>query len=133
MDQIEQLGQALAMIFSKLYGFISKGRVPERIEMTNQALKSELDLDIDELSSIPTESFVTTLKEEKRFNYDNLERLADILLIIADEFNTINPENEKSHNLYGKCLEIYNYLNENDLTYSFDRQAKVERIRGILS
>jgi hypothetical protein len=133
MDQIEQLGQALALIFSKLYGLRSQGRVPEGIELTNQSLKSELNLDIDELSSIPTEQFVNRLKEEKRFNHDNLERLADILLLIADNTYSSNPDSDQGQNLYSKCLEIYNYVNDSDLTYSFERQSKIERIISVLS
>jgi hypothetical protein len=132
MDQIEQLGQALALIFSKLYGLKSQGKVPEAIEMTNQSLKNELNLDIAELSAIATDDFVLTLKEEKKFTFSNLERLADILLLIADESEGNKTENDQSLNLYAKCLSIYNYLNESDLTYSFERQSKIERISSML-
>jgi hypothetical protein len=132
MDQIEQLGQALALIFSKLYGLKSQGKVPEAIEMTNQSLKNELNLDIAELSAIATDDFVLTLKEEKKFTYSNLERLADILLLIADESEGYKTMNDQSLNLYAKCLSIYNYLNESDLTYSFERQSKIERISSML-
>jgi hypothetical protein len=130
MDQIEQLGRALAMIFSKLYGLSSQGKAPEAIEMTSQSLKTELGLGIDELSSIPTEEFVQKLMEEKKFNFSNLERLADIVLLIADEIESNN--NDQSLNLYTKCLSVYNYLNESDLTYSFERQSKIERIESLL-
>ena len=132
MDQIEQLGQALALIFSKLYGLKSQGKVPEAIEMTNQSLKNELNLDIAELSAIATDNFVLTLKEEKKFNYTNLERLADILLLIADDSEDNKTLNDQSLNLYAKCLCIYNYLNESDLTYSFERQSKIERISSMI-
>jgi hypothetical protein len=132
MDQIEQLGQALATIFSRWYGLKSQGKVPEAIEMTNQSLKVELGLDIAELTSIATEDFVGTLRDEKKFNYSNLERLADILLLLADESEGNKAVNDQRLNLYAKCLSIYNYLNENDLTYSFERQSKIERIRSML-
>lgn len=133
MDQIEQLGRALAMILSKLYGFRGQGRVSEGIEMTNQSLKSELNLDIDELSSVPTDQFVSRLREEKKFTHENLERLADILLLIADDLYNSKPDRKQSRNLYSKCLKIYNFVNDSDLTFSFERQSKVERIIHILS
>lgn len=132
MDQIEQLGQALSAIFSKLYGLSSQGKVPEAIEMTDQSLKSELDLDIAELSAIPTELFVSKIQEQKKFNHTNIELLADILLLVADDLYSSQPENYKDLNLYDKCLKIYNYLNDSDLIYSFERQSKINRIESIL-
>lgn len=132
MDQIEQLGQALALLFSRLYGLKSQGKIPEAIEMINQSLVSELGLDITDLSAIPTDDFILTLKEKKKFNYANLEQLADILLLIADESEGNKSVHEQSQDLYVKCLSIYNYLNERDLTYSFERQSKIERISSML-
>ena len=132
MDQIEQLGQALAMIFSKLLDFRNQGKVPEAIEMTSLSLKSELNLDLDELLAIPTDEFIIRLKEDKKFNYANLEILADILLHIADETDISNPDSKQHLNLYDKALKVYIYLNERDLTYSFERQSKIERIESIL-
>jgi hypothetical protein len=132
MDQIEQLGRALAMILSKLMGFRNEGKVPESIELTSLSLKTELDLDLDELSAIPTEDFVSRMKGDKKFNYANLEILADILLHIADDINESNTGSRQGLNFYNKALKVYTYLNERDLTYSFDRQAKIERINGLL-
>ncbi len=133
MDQIEQLGRALAMIFSKIQGFRNEGKVPESIEFTSLSLKTELDLDMDELYAIPVGEFVFRLIAEKKVNYTNLELLADILLHISDDLYSNEPENDQSMNFYYKCLNVYNYLNERDLTYSFERQAKIERISGIIN
>ena len=132
MDQIEQLGHALAQIFSKLFGLSEQGKVPEAVEMTSQSFKTELDLDLMEISSIPTGDLINTLQKDKRLNHSNLELLANILLLVADENCTENPENEEGLNLYGKCLEIYSHLNERDLTYSFERESKIARIQSIL-
>jgi len=132
MDQIEQLGRALAMIYSKLLGFRNEGKVPEAIEMTTLSLKTELDLDLDELAAIPTEDFLSRMKDDKKFNYANLEILADILLHIADDINQSDPDSKQDLNFYDKALKVYKYLNERDLTYSFERQAKIERIESIL-
>jgi len=133
MDQIELLGQALANILSKLYRLNNQGRHPETIEMVSQSLKTELDLDLAELSSIPTDDFIRTLQVNKKLNHANLERLADILMLIADDLNLRKTGNNQDLNLYNKCLSIYNYLNNSDLTYSFERQSKIERIESMLS
>jgi len=133
MDQIEQLGQALAKLFSKLYGLRNQGRTPECVEMTSKSLKTELNLDFNELISIPTGDFVSKLSEDKKLSHDNLERLADILLLIADEKYNSEPGSDQAGNLYSKCLEIYNYVSDSDLTFSFERQSKVDKIVSMLS
>jgi hypothetical protein len=132
IDQIEQFGQALAMIFSKLMDFRSQGKVPEAIEMTSLSLKTVLNLNLNELLAIPTDEFVFRMKENKKFNYANLELLADILLHVADETAGSNPDSMQSLNLYDKALKVYIYLNERDLTFSFERQSKIERIESLL-
>jgi hypothetical protein len=132
MDQIEQLGQALAMIFSKLMRLTDQGKVPEAIEMTSLSLKTELNLDLDELSAIPAEDFVSYMKEDKKFNYTNLELLADILLHIADDIRSSDPDSRHDLDFYGKSLKVYTYLNDRDLTFSFERQSKIARIENIL-
>jgi hypothetical protein len=132
MDQIEQLGQSLAQIFSKLFGLSKQGKVPEAIEMTSRSLKTELDLDLNEIASIPNGDFIITLQKDKKLNHTNLELLADILLQVADETCNDNLKSDESINLYSKCLEIYNHLNERDLTYSFVRESKIARIQSLL-
>lgn len=132
MDQIELLGQALAQIFSKLFGFNKQGKVIEAVEITSQSLKTELNLDLTEISLIPTRDFIITLQKDEKLNNTNLELLADILLQVADS-TCIDPlKSEESLNLYSKCLEIYNYMNERDLTYSFERESKIARIQNSL-
>ncbi|MDO9257654.1 MAG: hypothetical protein Q7U54_19210 [Bacteroidales bacterium] len=132
IDQIEQLGQALAQIFSKLFRQSNQGKVPEAIEMTSRSLKTELDLDLAEISSIPPGDFIITLQKVKKLNHTNLELLADILLQVADATFIDDLKSDESFNLYSKCLEIYNHLNERDLTYSFERESKIARIQNIL-
>jgi hypothetical protein len=132
MDQIEQLGQALALVYSKLFGLSKQGKVPEAIEMTSRSLKTELNMDLTEISSIPTGDLINTLQQDKKLNHSNMELLANILLHIADVKCTENPESEEGLNLYGKCLKIFSHLNERYLTYSFERESKIARIQSIL-
>jgi hypothetical protein len=133
MDQIEQLGRVLGQILVQLLGLKSEGRVTDGIEIASQTLKTELDFDIDELLSIPTGIFTSVLVQQKKFNNSHMEQLTEIFMLIADELYVTEPQNEKTRNLYLKSLEIYNYLINNDLTYSIDRQFKIERIKNMLS
>ena len=127
--QIEQLGRVLGKILSDLVGLKQKGQVNQGIEITDRALKNELDLDTVELMAIPTDNFITTLKNTKGFNNENLDKLADILLVIA---NNEENKNENRNMLYEKCLTIYQYLEKSEPIYSFDRHLKMERIKNLL-
>lgn len=124
--QIDQLGQVLAKILSDLLGLKNKGQINNGIELTNQTLKTEIDFDIQELLDIPTDDFVNTLKKQKNLTNDNLAKLAEILLLIADNGQTDNKK------LYEKCLTIYEYLEKAENIYSLDRQWKIERIKNVL-
>ncbi len=124
--QIDQLGQVLAKILSDLLGLKNKGQINNEIELTNQTLKTEIDFDIQELLDIPTDDFVNTLKKQKNLTNDNLAKLVEILLLIADNGQTDNKK------LYEKCLTIYEYLEKAENIYSLDRQWKIERIKNVL-
>ena len=124
--QIDQLGKVLAKIFSYLLGLKNSGQINEGLEITNKTLKNELNFDIQNLLDIPTDDFVNTLKEHKNLANDNLGKLADILLLIADNAQADNKK------IYEKCLAIYEYLEKAENIYTIDRQWKIERIKNVL-
>lgn len=122
--QIDQLGRVFGKILVDLLGLKSKGQVNIGIEITNQMLKSELDFDIQELTDIRTSDFINTLLSKKKFNFGNFEKLAEILLLVAD-----NKAEKERKMLYEKCLAIFEYLEETEKVYSLDRQQKMARIK----
>ena len=123
--QIDQLGKVLAKIFSDLLGVKNSGQISIGLEITNQTLKSELNFDIQDLIDIPTDDFINSLKEQNLTD-DNLDKLAEILLLIADNRQADNKT------LYEKCLTIYKYLEKTKNIYSLDRQWKIERIKNVM-
>lgn len=125
--QIDQLGRLLGKLLSDLLRLKGQGQINEGIAITTQTLKSELDLDLQILLEMPNEDFIHTLKSQKEFDNENLDKLATLLLALAD-----NGQDEKTNLLYEKCLAIYEYLEKSDNTYSFDRQLKIKRIENIL-
>ncbi|MDR2409228.1 MAG: hypothetical protein LBE13_14090 [Bacteroidales bacterium] len=126
--QIEQMGRTLGAILSNLIGSKNAGKINEGIEITNQALKTELDFDIQEVMDIRTDDFIDIFISEKKFTSNSFEKLAEILLLIAD-----NKESKEKELLYEKCLIIFEYLERVENTYSLDRQRKIEQIKEILS
>jgi hypothetical protein len=130
--QIDQLGQALSKIFSKMLGIKEKDSLAESIESTSQSLKEEMGFTIDDFVTLDTENFIAIL-QEKNVAVDNFDKIADILLLTADELYELQPGNEKSKSLYLKCLKIYHHLQATDLIFPFERQLKVERIKNLVS
>jgi hypothetical protein len=122
--QIDQLGRVLGNILSDLMGLKNQGNISQGIEITNQAVKSELDFDLEALLDIPTDIFIETLTKHKNVSNENLEKLAEIFFLIADNTAVINK------NIYEKCLVIFEYLEKAENVYSLDRQCKIERIKN---
>lgn len=129
--QIDQVTKALGKMLSALLGLKDQGKINEGIEATDQSLKQTLDFDLEGLTAIPTDAFIRTLQEKKKFSNEDFDRLAEIFLLIADELD--EPDNKKSIDLYNKCLMIYEHLNATGSTYSLDRHMKADRIKKYLA
>jgi hypothetical protein len=129
MRQINQFSRVLGMLLAGLLGIKNQGEINEAIDASDQVLKKELNLNFDDLVSIPVNSFIRTLLELKKFNTDNLEKLADILTIAAEEQGSGVLDSEKAIKLNERALIIYEYVEESGSTYSFDRQSKINKIK----
>ena len=126
--QIDQLGRILGKILTDLLGLKTGGLAGEGIEAAGRALKSELDMDIDDLVSVPADELIKVLQTRRNMNTDNFEKLADILLLLAGDFEnkmTFNPGKLK---LYERSLAILRHVDETSSTYSFDRHEKIRKI-----
>ncbi len=126
--QISQMARILGRILTNLIGLKKRGQFNEGIEITNQALKSELDFDIDELLAVPNDQLIRFLLEEKRLGCRNIEKLTEILSLLAEDA----PKGKKER-IYEKCLILYEHIEETETTFSFDRRSQIERIKRALS
>jgi hypothetical protein len=130
--QIHQLGIALGVILADLIRLTARGREIQEIEAADQAIKTALGLNIEDLTLIPTKSFLTTLLDTQKFSDNNFEQLAEIMFLIAEELNAGKTEVGKMKKLYERALIIFTILDKTSLTYSFDRHAKIEKIKNVL-
>jgi hypothetical protein len=124
--QIDLLGKVLGKLFSDLLGLKNNGQINAGFELTNQILKNELGFNIQDLLDIPTDNFINTLTTQKNLTTGNLDKLAEILLLIADNRQSDNRK------LYEKWLTIYEYLEKIENVYTLDRQWKMNRIKNEL-
>jgi hypothetical protein len=121
LKQIDILGRILGKIVSDLLKLKSKGEIMESVETITLALKNELDLNLNEIILLNNEEFLKFLQEERKFNNENLEKLADILYLLGDNSTTENkiPLLEKSficysytrHSLYHPILIPWKHFN----------------------
>lgn len=125
--QIDQLSRILGKVLTDLIGLKNKGQLIDGIEMTNQTLKSELNLDIKELIDIRTAVFINVLVSEKGFVNDSLDKFAEILWLIADQSTDVDKRE-----MYNKCLLIYQFLEKTDKTYSLARQLKIKELQSMI-
>ena len=130
--QIDQLGRVLGKILADLMGLKARRQASLEIESVSQALKTELGLTIDDLTLIPTDSFLTTLLDAKKFSDNNFEQLAEIMFLIAEELNIKNTDVGKMKQLYERALIIFEILDKTSSTYSFDRHSTIEKIKKVL-
>ena len=128
LKQIDILGRILGKIVSDLLKLKNKGEIMESIEITTQALKNELDLNLNHILLIKNEEIVYFLQEEKKFDNVHLEKLAEILFILG--YDQVSPNRI---NILEKSLTIYEYLNKNSTTYSPERIRRMEKISKVLS
>lgn len=130
--QIDQLGRVLGKILAGLMGLKARGQASRGIESVSQDLKTELGLNIEDLTLIPTESFLATLLDTKKFSDSNFEQLAEIMYFIAGELNVKNKDVSTMKLLYERALVIFEILDQTSSTFSYDRHTKIEKIKKML-
>jgi hypothetical protein len=123
LKQIDLLGRVLGKILAELLKLKSKVEVIEMSAFTSQTLKSELDIDLDELVSMTDIAMIQFLQNEKNFNHNHLEKIAEILYLI--DFDSDNTKDL----ILKKSLVILEFLDRTSTTYSLERISKIELIK----
>lgn len=128
--EIEKLGIAIREMISRITGFGKNGDFSQGIEMTNETLQSELDMDIDDLISVPTDEFIDTLLAKQQLDEANLELLADALLSYGD--NLLENDDATKKLIFERALLIYEHIDKEGGTFSFERRIKIDKIKEAL-
>lgn len=129
--QIDQLGIFLANLIAGLHELRSRKKAFDATEITYRALKDEINLDLDEIIEMDPDEVVSFL-QNRRFNNNSLNQLAELFLFIAGDIRSRETEVLRSGRYYEKSLIIFEYLNNTDSDYSLDRVSKVEKITNVL-
>ena len=130
--QIDQLGRVLGKILANLTGLTTPGQSVDSIEATDQALKSELGLNLNDLSAIPADKLIKILQDEKKLHADQYEILAEILLLIAENAEGSNIVSHMKRDLLQRSLLLFEYADGSGTTYSFDRHLKIAHLKNLI-
>lgn len=132
LRQVNQLTQVLTRILSVLTGLKGKSKAGYAYEMTNKALNEELEWNLEDLLKLSPEAILTKLEDEKAFNHENLEYLADIFYNLALHQNSTETEGQSVHRLMERSLAIYQHIEQSGTVYSIDRNHKMDHIRQLM-
>ena len=127
--EIDLLGRVLGKIITSLLGVKSGSVSTKGIEIVDQTLRGGVDLDIEQLLSVERDDLIDFLVNEKGFNDSNLGQMVDILLLLADDMESGDPQ---LNSCYENCLIICEYNEKQQQMISFDGYLKLEQIRARL-
>ena len=91
-------------------------------------LNKELNFDINKFISLNNADAESYLKSYTGFNTENLELLANILFQIG-----LKETQDRQKACFEKSLQIYQYCNLIDKTYSFEREDKIILLKKVLN
>lgn len=121
LRQINQLARALGKLIFDFMGIKNTGLIEEYHQIVDKILKEEIDYNLTELLDIPDDEFMSHLLRKDGFNDTNLNLLADLFY----EMGSYLPKKEALTYLK-KAFILYQYVENHDSTYSFERRKKIE-------
>ncbi len=128
LREIEKISKILQAIGQKLFGGnnSNKSDLDNENVLTNMLL-DQLNFDINKLDSLDNTEFEKYIESIKGFNYDNIEYFADLLFQIG-----LSSGFHKSQEYFTRSLRLYEYVNKQTKTFSFDRESAISEIKGLL-
>lgn len=117
LNLLQQLDEAL----KKTNQLRGEGEAESALQITKDTYQKLLDFNIDDYGDEP---FLEELLEERSFEFDELNVLAELLKEEGDIY--YETENyQKSKAKYGQALQVFAYLNKEEKVFSFEREAKI--------
>jgi hypothetical protein len=119
LNQIDILGRILGKVIADLLQLNSPDNILQ-IDSINEAVKNGIDLELEEIKTIPDEDFLDSLLKNPKINLDNLEKLAETLRLLSIKSN---------FEFNKKALNLYLYVEEKSTTYSSVRISKIKLLK----
>ena len=128
-DEVERLGRVLGKILADLLDWKAKGNLSQGIAATAEALKSELDLDLNTVLGLDR-SALTEYLDRRAYTDAHLEILVDMLLEMGTAATQV--AGYASNRCFHSALDILDAIDSRSSTLSFDRVHQRSRIEHLL-
>lgn len=126
-EQIEQLGRVLGKIIANFIGLKTQGNVLEEpVQATNQALQSELNLDVDNVLQLEDAALAQYL-DALNFNEQHLDQLAHYLYEAGKHYQTAGNRSA-ALSYFQAAGRLLLLLEERSSTITFARIALKQHI-----
>ena len=128
LREIEKISVMLLAMLGKFRRIKSKKQFEQERSMIDSELEEAGELSIDKLISFTDEEIISYIDENKGFDPGNMELLADLLNVFAENL----PEND-SQNLNKKALLILEHIDRESRTFSMERSLKINSLKEKLN
>jgi phosphatidate phosphatase PAH1 len=125
---LEQLSIAIAKVIVNVNKANEDGNTSEALEISDSALQSEFDLELNDLIALHPEETIGFLTEQKQLIPGKLNLLADLLFATTNAYEK-SGNNIIAKNLLKKTLLLYEYVNLTEKTFLQSRQQNINTIK----
>ena len=128
-DQIEQLGRVLGKIVAEFLGSNSPGLFEQAIQVSQEQMKSQLDIDIEALLAADVKDMEAYLLARK-LAFEHFEQLSLYLMEIGKR--KMEHDKEIAKQYFVRSLELINVADKVSSSASFKRIQMKSSIQGML-
>jgi len=128
-DYLLRLIEEAVKLLAKAMNLINESdleNAKKQIAKTYEILKAN-----HEWQKLPITDMIKAM-ENADFDEHRMEIMADLLKVESD-FKRAEDKFDESHELLIKSLAIYEYLDQTSTTYSFERVAKIDKLKHRLN
>ena len=118
------MAKVIGKLLADLIGLKSDGHLIEAESIVNKVFETELNFNLDELLAIEDDKFIDFLTKKKQFSLETIEGIANILFELGDAFE--NKKNQRDY--FKKAISLFEYLNKERKTVSFDFMVKINKM-----
>ncbi|MBE0650415.1 MAG: hypothetical protein IH595_06210 [Bacteroidales bacterium] len=129
LREIEKIGTIVRAILGRITGDEQEEAITvgHEFEQTTEWMEQQINFSMKKVLTLEKEPLKEYIVSFKGFNVANMELLAEIFYQTGIHY----PEDEQEKFLL-KALQLYELCSERDHTYSFTRESKMNKIRGLL-
>jgi hypothetical protein len=104
----------------------------KQLKTINQELTTILDIDLEAIISHSTNELIPWFENEFEATFSNFEDLAEFLYQIGHLFLGQN-DNNKSKVVFERALVVYEYLQDNQSTFSIETHQRIQELSDFLT